>query len=233
MYGRATNHFKWIPPGEIEMENQMCEVVLLETSDLHGVVLPRSYADQSAIGQGLARIASIVREMRQINPQTLLIDNGDCLQGTPLTYYHAKVNDTAANPVVACMNALSYDAAVLGNHEFNYGMPYLRGAVEASSFPWLSANTMDAETGAPLFGKPYIVREMPNGLRIGVLGLTTSYIPNWEHPQHIKGIQFGDAVEAARQWVNRLRREERADVVIVSYHGGFERDPITGDATEP
>ncbi|SFI31034.1 2',3'-cyclic-nucleotide 2'-phosphodiesterase / 3'-nucleotidase [Paenibacillus sp. UNC496MF] len=215
------------------MEDHKCEVILLETSDLHGVVLPRSYADGSEIGYGLARIAAIVREIRQNDPYTLLIDNGDCLQGTPMTYYHAKVDNTAPNPVIACMNALGYDAAVLGNHEFNYGLPYLRSAVGASAFPWLSANTIDAVTGVPLFGKPYMIREMPNGLRIGVLGLTTAHIPNWEQPQHIEGVRFGDVVEAARQWVNRLRQEERVDVVILSYHGGLERDPMTGEPTEP
>lgn len=212
---------------------QQCEVVVLATSDLHGFLLPRSYADRSEVRYGLARIASIVKEMRQIHPYTLLIDNGDCLQGTPLTYYHARVNSEPANPVIACMNELDYDAAVLGNHEFNYGIPYLQDAVASSSFPWLSANIINAATGDPLFGQPYFVRELDNGLRIGVLGLTTSYIPNWERPQHIEGIRFDDPVEAARHWVDRLKREERADVVIVSYHGGFERDPQTGESTEP
>ncbi|PZD95274.1 bifunctional metallophosphatase/5'-nucleotidase [Paenibacillus sambharensis] len=215
------------------MTIQTYEVVLLETSDLHGFVRPRSYATPEEVGHGLARIASMVREIRRAQPNTLLIDNGDCLQGTPLTYYHAKVNSEPANPVISCMNELRYDAAVLGNHEFNYGLPYLRSAVEASAFPWLSANTINTATGEPLFGKPYLVRELENGLRIGLLGLTTSYIPNWEQPQHIAGIRFDDPVESARRWVDILRNEEHADVVVVSYHGGFERDPMTGAPTEP
>lgn len=132
--------------------------------------------------------------------------------------------------VKAC--ELQYDAAVLGNHEFNYGLPYLRKAIQESRFPWLSANTVDASTGAPLFGTPYIVRELNNGARIGVLGLTTAYIPNWELPQHIVGIRFDDPVTAARKWVSIMKNEEQVDVIIVSYHGGFERDLESGLPTE-
>ncbi|MCU6708723.1 bifunctional metallophosphatase/5'-nucleotidase [Paenibacillus sp. J5C_2022] len=215
------------------MSVQQCEIILLETSDLHGFLLPKGYASHSTVGHGLARVASIVKEIRRNHPHTLLIDNGDCLQGTPLTYYHAKINSEPPNPVVACMNELRYDAAVPGNHEFNYGLPYLRSAMKESVFPWLSANTIEASTGKSMFGQPYMIRELDNGLRIGVLGLTISYIPNWERPQHIEGIRFDDPVESARYWVNRLRKQEGVDVVIVSYHGGFERDLTTGQLTEP
>lgn len=215
------------------MSSQQCEVVLLETSDLHGFILPRSYATRGGVPHGLARIASIVKDIRRVHPNTLLIDNGDCLQGTPLTYYHAKVNSQLPNPVIACLNELRYDAAVLGNHEFNYGLPYLRNAVDASDFPWLSANIVDSSTGQPVFGKPYLVREMDNGVRIGVLGLTTSYIPAWEQPKHIEGLRFDDPVEAAQKWIPVMKSEEHADVIVVSYHGGFERDLETGLPTEP
>ncbi|WP_150272388.1 bifunctional metallophosphatase/5'-nucleotidase [Paenibacillus tepidiphilus] len=215
------------------MSLEQCEVVLLETSDLHGFILPRSYATRSEAGHGLARIAAVVKAMRRMHSHTLLIDNGDCLQGTPLTYYHAKVNSELPNPVIACLNELHYDAAVPGNHEFNYGLPYLQSAMEASSFPWLSANIVDASTGQPAFGKPYLVREMENGVRIGILGLTTSYIPVWEQPQHIAGLRFEDPVEAAQKWIPVMKAEEQADVIVVSYHGGFERDLDTGQPTEP
>ncbi|WP_151737692.1 bifunctional metallophosphatase/5'-nucleotidase ['Paenibacillus yunnanensis' Narsing Rao et al. 2020] len=215
------------------MSFEQCEVVLLETSDLHGFILPRSYATRKEVQHGLACIASRIKAERQQHPHTLLLDNGDCLQGTPLTYYHARVNSGLPNPVIACLNELGYDAAVPGNHEFNYGLPYLRSAVEASSFPWLSANIEDASTGQPAFGAPYLIRELDNGVRIGILGLTTSYIPVWEQPQHIAGLRFADPVEAARKWIPVMRAEERADVIVVSYHGGFERDLETGQPTEP
>ncbi|WP_274649745.1 bifunctional metallophosphatase/5'-nucleotidase [Paenibacillus humicola] len=209
-----------------------CRVVILETSDLHGFIFPRSYADHAEARRGLAKVAGAVSLMRREHPQTLLIDNGDCLQGTPLTYYHARVNDKPNNPVVACMNELRYDAAVPGNHEFNYGLPYLQSAVRASRFPWLSANTVDIATGKPYFGRPYLIRQFDGGLRVGLLGLTTSYIPNWEQPAHIAGIRFEDPVDTARKWVDFLKQTERVDAVIVSYHGGFERDLQTGRPSE-
>ncbi len=215
------------------MSSEQCEVVLMETSDLHGFILPGSYATRSGVPYGLARTASIIKEIRRTYPHTLLIDNGDCLQGTPLTYYHAKVNSLLPNPVIYRLNELRYDAAVPGNHEFNYGLSYLRNAVEASDFPWLSANIVDAATGQPAFGMPYRVYEMENGVRIGVLGLTTSYIPAWEQPQHITGLLFEDPVSTAQKWVSVMRTVEKADIIVVSYHGGFERDPETGLPTEP
>lgn len=209
------------------------ELNILATSDLHGFIYPYRYSDHSQTGYGLARVSSAISYYRRERANTLLIDNGDCLQGTPLTYHHAKIDDSPENPVVACMNALGYDAAVLGNHEFNYGQPYLKRAVQSSRFPWLSANTIDRSTGKPYFGRPYLIREFEGGLRVGILGLTTSYIPNWELPEHIAGIRFEDPVDAARKWVDILKHQERADVVIVSYHGGFERDLRTGQPTEP
>ncbi|WP_342562946.1 bifunctional metallophosphatase/5'-nucleotidase [Paenibacillus sp. FSL R7-0345] len=215
------------------MSSEQCEVVLMETSDLHGFILPGSYATRCGVPYGLARTARIIKEIRRTYPHTLLIDNGDCLQGTPLTYYHAKVNSLLPNPVIACLNELRYDAAVLGNHEFNYGLPYLRNAVEASDFPWLSANTLDASTGQPAFGAPYRIFELENGIRVGVLGLTTSYIPVWEQPQHIDGLHFEDPVSTAQIWIPVMKTVGKADVIVVSYHGGFERDPETGLPTEP
>ncbi|QCT01702.1 5'-nucleotidase domain-containing protein [Paenibacillus algicola] len=215
------------------MEDHRCEVILLQTSDVHGCLLPRSYADQSEVCYGLARVASIIKEERRKHKQVLLMDSGDSLQGTPLTYYHARVNSTPAHPVIACMNELGYDAAGIGNHEFNYGLPYLERTMKEARFPWLSANILDTATGQPKFGPPYLIKELPLGLRIGILGLTTSYIPNWERPEHIAGLTFSDPVEAARTWVHHMKKHERADVIVVAYHGGLERDVKTGVPTEP
>ncbi|MCM3293171.1 bifunctional metallophosphatase/5'-nucleotidase [Paenibacillus sp. MER 180] len=209
-----------------------CIVAIIHTSDIHGTVMPYRYADQQHIEAGLARMATAIDTLRHQYKESVLIDNGDLLQGTPLTYYHARIQPELPNPMVACMNQIKADAAVIGNHEFNYGLPYLKQAIKESQFPWLSANLLRAEDGEPYFGKPYIVKEYANGLKIGILGLTTRYIPNWELPQHIAGICFEDAVVAAKRWVNILRNEEAVDLVVVSYHGGFERDMDTGVLTE-
>ncbi|MFC0213946.1 bifunctional metallophosphatase/5'-nucleotidase [Paenibacillus chartarius] len=214
-------------------DQRSCELVILETSDLHGALLPIRYGDNGPAELGLAKIGTLIRNERSKRRHVLFIDNGDLIQGTPLAYHHARLDRESADPMVTALGALNCDAAVVGNHEFNYGLGTLRKAMKESSFPWLSATVVDAESGEPAFGKPYVVKELEGGVRVGILGLTTPYIPNWEQPQHIEGLRFIDAVEAARQWVPMLRREEKADVVVVSYHGGFERDMETGEPTEP
>ncbi|MDF2714969.1 MAG: 2, 3-cyclic nucleotide 2-phosphodiesterase [Paenibacillus sp.] len=215
--------------------NAMVRLTLVETSDLHGSILPIRYANNEQNEVGLAKVASLLRRERERAGSeggfVLAIDNGDLIQGTPLAYYHARIDNAPSDPMVLALNRLGYDAAVIGNHEFNYGMSVLDKAVSESEFPWLSANTVKAGTEEPYFGKPYLLKNC-NGVKVAVLGLTTPYIPNWENPRNIEGLAFLDAVETADRWVSYLHREERADVVIVSYHGGFEKDPDSGDATE-
>jgi 2',3'-cyclic-nucleotide 2'-phosphodiesterase/3'-nucleotidase len=214
-------------------ENTEYTFTILETSDIHGYMLPVQYANNESTEQGFAKIAALILQERKQNPNVLVIDNGDLIQGTPLAYHHARLNAAAENPMIRCLNELQYDAAVIGNHEFNYGLPLLEKAVKESSFPWLSANIVDEQSGEPHFGKPFIVRQLQDGPRVAILGLTTHYIPHWEKAEHIAGLRFADTLETARKWVAYLRQQERADIVIVSYHGGFERDLATGDPTEP
>ncbi|WP_275901095.1 bifunctional metallophosphatase/5'-nucleotidase [Paenibacillus periandrae] len=208
-------------------------ITILQTSDLHGFMLPIQYANNESADIGFARIATLIERERALQEAVLVIDNGDLIQGTPLAYHHARLDAAAPNPMISCLNKLHYDAAVMGNHEFNYGLPLLHKAVKESAFPWLSANIVDNESGEPYFGQPYILKAFDNGPTIAVLGLTTPYIPNWEKAEHIAGLRFDDAVEAAQKWVAYLRNEQKADVVVVSYHGGFERDLDTGEPTEP
>jgi 2',3'-cyclic-nucleotide 2'-phosphodiesterase / 3'-nucleotidase len=207
-------------------------LTILETSDIHGNMLPILYANHEPTEQGFAKLATLIREVQAEGEPLLLIDNGDLIQGTPLAYHHARLNKEVLSPMIESLNELQFDAAVIGNHEFNYGMPLLQKAVDESAFPWLSANIVGAATGEPFFGKPYLVKEFEDGLRVGVLGLTTKYIPNWEKAEHIQGLRFEDAVHTARKWVKLLRDTEQVDVVVVSYHGGFEKHLTTGEPTE-
>ncbi|WP_276353099.1 bifunctional metallophosphatase/5'-nucleotidase [Cohnella caldifontis] len=208
-------------------------VTLLETSDVHGHFYPTDYRGPEDKPLGLAKLSSIIRKERAGNPSLLLLDNGDLLQGTPFMYHYAKYGGEGIHPAARALKALRYDAAVPGNHEFNYGLDLLRGAIRDSPCPWLSANIVEEESGRPAFGLPYRVFATPEGIRIAVLGVTTHYIPNWEDPAHIRGLAFEDALDAARRWVAYIRGNERPDAVVVCYHGGFERDPATGAATEP
>ncbi|MCM3766801.1 bifunctional UDP-sugar hydrolase/5'-nucleotidase [Neobacillus niacini] len=210
---------------------EQMELIILETSDVHGSIFPINYGTNQYADVGLAKVASLIKEERANNEHVLLVDNGDLIQGTPLSYHYAKINSHRPNPMIVAANEMKYDAAVFGNHEFNYGQNLLASAVKESSFPWLSANIVNGETGEPFFGKPYIVKHAGD-VKVGILGLTTSYIPNWEQPQHIEGMRFNDPVLAAKKWVGILKEQEKADIVVISYHGGFERDLETGEPTE-
>ncbi|WP_240344049.1 bifunctional UDP-sugar hydrolase/5'-nucleotidase [Paenibacillus sp. SYP-B3998] len=216
-----------------KQSSETCVITILETSDLHGSMLPIHYANNKSNDVGLSKIATLIADERRKEQNVIYIDNGDLIQGTPLAYHHARLDNTPIDPMVLGLNYLQADAAVLGNHEFNYGLDVLGKAVKESHFPWLCATVVDAASGEPFLGKPYLIKELPNGVKIGILGLTTPYIPNWENPNHIQGLRFEDAVQTATKWVPIMKEQEHADVVIVSYHGGFERDPGTGAPTEP
>lgn len=212
---------------------QKSRITILETSDLHGSMLPIQYANNQPSEVGLTKLGTLIAEERKKEANVIVIDNGDLIQGTPLAYHHARLDNDPINPMVLGLNYLGYDAAVVGNHEFNYGLQVLHKAVQESQFPWLCANIVDAESGEPFLGKPYMIKQTQDGIRVGVLGLTTPYIPNWENPAHIVGLKFEDAIEAANKWIQVLKEQEQVDVVIVSYHGGFERHLTTGEPTEP
>jgi 2',3'-cyclic-nucleotide 2'-phosphodiesterase/3'-nucleotidase len=200
------------------------------TSDVHGNVLPLTYGNNEKAELGLAKAASLLIDEKKKYKNCLIIDNGDLIQGTPLTYHYARLDGESPNPMIALLNELQYDGAVIGNHEFNYGFPLLQKTVQESQFPWLSANIVWEQSGEPVFGQPYFIKTFESGLKVGVLGLTTHYIPNWENPEYIEGIQFLDAVDTAKKWMPVLK--EKADLIVISYHGGFERDLETGEPTE-
>ncbi|MCD9024894.1 bifunctional metallophosphatase/5'-nucleotidase [Cohnella sp. NL03-T5] len=211
---------------------QAVQLTVLATSDIHGHVLPIRYVDNEATEYGLLKLASMIEETRREQENVLVIDNGDLLQGTPFAYYHACLDQTAAHPIVAIMNRLGLDAFIPGNHEFNYGLSFVNRAWKESAYPWLSANVLNKETDEPYFGCPYRIFTMPGGAKVGLLGLTTQYIPHWEQPVHIDGLSFESAVDAAKRWVPYMKKTEGADIVIVSYHGGLERDARTGEELE-
>ncbi|ETT67881.1 bifunctional metallophosphatase/5'-nucleotidase [Paenibacillus odorifer] len=206
-----------------------CEILV--TSDLHGHFGPVDYRTGEKRPAGLATIATLIKQERSHTPELILIDNGDLIQGTPLTYYAATHYSNELNPGIAALNELNYDAAIIGNHEFNFGKTLLNKAVQDSRFPWLSAGIIDNTTNQPAFGKPYIIKWVDK-IKVAVLGVTTHYIPHWENPSHIEGLQFEDSLETVKHWCAIIRAEEQPDLLVVAYHGGFERDLSSGEPVE-
>lgn len=205
------------------------KLTIFETSDVHGYLYPTNYQERGEdLPFGFFKLAhKIQEELETIEGPSILIENGDFIQGSPLSYYILKEKGKA-DDLIEALNELPYDAGVIGNHEFNYGLEYLQSAVEAAEYPILSANILNEE-GKPAFGEPYIILEK-EGIKIAILGLTTQYIPHWEHPENYKGLSFQSALKTAKEYVPILRN--LADVIIVSYHGGFEKQVETGEETE-
>jgi 2',3'-cyclic-nucleotide 2'-phosphodiesterase/3'-nucleotidase len=203
-------------------------ITIVSTTDLHGNVLPIDYYTNKPDARGLAKAATIIRAARRENPQgTLLLDSGDTIQGTPLEYVHNKMNNAPADPMMLAMNALSYDAMAVGNHEYNFGLKVLEKARHEARFPWLSANTYKKGTNDTAY-QPYIIKEL-NGVRVGVLGLTTPGIPTWENKENYAGLEFREPVAEAKKWVEILRTKEKVDLVVVAMHMGLEEDVRTGE----
>ncbi|MCX4833186.1 5'-nucleotidase C-terminal domain-containing protein [Streptomyces sp. NBC_01016] len=217
---------------------------VMGTTDLHGHVFNwdyfknADYVDAAGNAQGLARVSTLVDQVRAERGRgnTLLIDAGDTIQGTPLTYYYAKVDPITAaggpvHPMARAMNAIGYDAVALGNHEFNYGIETLRKFESQCEFPLLGANAVDAKTEKPAF-PPYFMKRLrtPHGkdVKVAVLGLTNPGIAIWDKA-YVQGVlKFPGLEEQAAKWVPKLR-SMGADVVIVSAHSGASGQSSYGD----
>ena len=205
---------------------QRAHVVILGTTDMHGHIFPIDYYTNKYDNVGIAKVATLVKQARKDDPDLMLVDSGDTIQGTPLEYFHNKRNNTPPDPMMLAMNALHYDSMTVGNHEYNFGLQVLNKARSEAQFPWLSANTYDVGTDNPHY-KPYLVKEV-QGVRIGILGLTTPGIPNWENKPNYAGLEFHETVSEAKKWVPILRDKEKVDVVVITMHMGLEEDLRTG-----
>jgi 2',3'-cyclic-nucleotide 2'-phosphodiesterase (5'-nucleotidase family) len=203
------------------------QITIISTTDLHGNILPVDYYANKPDERGLAKVATIIKEARRENPNLLLVDSGDTIQGTPLVYYHSEKNNQPRDPMMLTMSALKYDAMTVGNHEYNFGLKVLEKARREATFPWLSANTYRKGTEQTYYD-PYVVRQV-NGVRVGILGLTTAGIPSWENPENYAGLEFREPVSEAKKWVAALREKERVDLVVIAMHMGLERDLQTGE----
>lgn len=202
--------------------SQNSHLKLIALSDVHGSILAHSYHDNLEKGFGLSRFSSY---LSQIEGEYLIVDNGDSLQGSPLlSYDHSQKN----RPVVMAMalNTLNISYYNLGNHDFNYGQERLLHFIEDMDGQLLTSNVL--YHNMPL-GKSRI-HLTKEGQRIGLIGLCTDYIPHWERPENIEDVLFLNPITVLSQELSLLRNQ--VDIIVVLYHGGLEKDPKTGEATE-
>ena len=188
------------------------------TSDLHSYISPTDYRSQAEKDLGLFKCASLFRK----DGNTLAIDGGDILQGSPLgAFCHDTIGSAAQFGEM--MNCCGYDYVTLGNHDFNFGMPYLESYLDALKGRCVCENVRRPDGGSRF---PACVRVLENGLRIGLVGIVTDYVNVWERPEHLAGIAVTDPLAAARQALEALRGQ--TDLNVCVYHGGFERDLASG-----
>ena len=211
------------------------ELRVVETSDMHGSFFPYDFLNHRPKAGSTARVSSYVNALRQqYGDRLLLFDNGDILQGQPLSYFSNFIDTTDVNIAAQVVNYLRYDAQTIGNHDIEPGHKVYDKWMSEVKCPVLGANIIDTKTGQP-YAKPYTIIER-NGVRIAVLGMLTPAIPNWLSPDIWSGLRFDDMVATARRWMPVLRNQEKADVVIGLFHsgkeGGITTDTYIEDASE-
>nr|WP_232729879.1 bifunctional 2',3'-cyclic-nucleotide 2'-phosphodiesterase/3'-nucleotidase [Paenibacillus phocaensis] len=216
---------------------------ILETTDLHVNIVNYDYfADKPTDEYGLAKTATLIKQARAEAKNSLLIDNGDLIQGNPLGDYIAtvdKLQEGEIHPVYKAMNLLGYDAGNFGNHEFNYGIDFLKTAVQGSDFPYVNANIyLDDKDQDPSNDKnaftPYLILDKEvidstgakHNLKVGIIGFVPPQIMSWDKA-HLEGNLIAkDIVETAKKFVPQMKKEG-ADLIIAVPHSGFEDIPQT------
>ncbi|MBT8423451.1 MAG: bifunctional 2',3'-cyclic-nucleotide 2'-phosphodiesterase/3'-nucleotidase [Silicimonas sp.] len=209
---------------------------IMETTDLHVHVWPYDYySDKPVDTVGLARTAAHIADIRAEATNSMLIDNGDFLQGNPMGDYIAYergMNDGDMHPIITAMNTVGFDASTLGNHEFNYGLDFLMKSLAGADFPVVSANVVKERGAGPTADStlipPYVIldRELTDGagethsIRVGLIGFVPPQIMNWDR-KHLEGnVTTRDILETARAYVPQMR-EEGADIIIALSHSGI------------
>lgn len=207
---------------------------IMETTDLHSNMMDFDYYKDAPTEKfGLVRTASLINAARAEVKNSVLVDNGDVIQGSPLGDYMAAkgLKPGDVHPVYKALNTLDYAVGNLGNHEFNYGLDYLNRAIGGARFPYVNANVIDVKTGKPLF-TPYLIKETPvvdsegkaRTLKIGYIGFVPPQIMTWDKANLSGKVTVSDITETARRYVPQMRAEG-ADVVVVIAHSGLSADP--------
>ena len=207
---------------------------ILETTDLHSNMMDFDYyKDTPSEKFGLVRTATLIEAARQESKNSVLVDNGDIIQGSPLGDYMAAkgLKQGDIHPVYKAMNTLDYSVGNLGNHEFNYGLDYLHKAISGARFPYINANVIDVKSGKPLF-TPFLIEPLEvtdregktHQLKIGYIGFVPPQIMVWDKANLQGKVTVDDITETARKWVPEMRKQG-ADIVVAIPHSGLSSEP--------
>ncbi|WP_100753812.1 2',3'-cyclic-nucleotide 2'-phosphodiesterase [Vibrio salilacus] len=207
---------------------------IVETTDIHTNVMDYDYyKDTPSQKIGLTRAATLVKQARAEVENSVLVDNGDLIQGSPMGDYIAAkgINAGEVHPVYKAMNQLNYDVGNIGNHEFNYGLEFLAETINDADFPYVNANVFDKKTGEHYF-KPYMIKShtfkdvdgAEHEIKVGYIGFVPPQIMVWDK-KNLEGKVFAkDIKETAEELVPQMKKEG-ADVIVAIPHSGVSSDP--------
>jgi 2',3'-cyclic-nucleotide 2'-phosphodiesterase / 3'-nucleotidase len=201
-----------------KVENR--HIAILETTDIHGVILPYDFIERVQLPASMANSATYIDQQRKKGDPLFLIDNGDNLQGQPEVYYYNFIDTVSPHFLSQVMNFLKYDACTVGNHDIEAGHKVYDRVRKEDIFPLLAANAIDIKTGKPYF-TPYVILEKDH-IRVAVLGLITPQIPEGLPEELYSGIEFRDMIETAKLWMPEILKQ-KPDLVVGLFHSGFDK----------
>lgn len=194
------------------------------TTDIHGTIYPVDFSSNQTVDFGLSRFATYLEEQRAEN-EVLLIDNGDVNQGSPFVTFANK--NEPMNIMAKALNKLQYDFVNIGNHDFNFGSDFFIKYINELEGTSIVTNVL---YNGKTIGQSQVVTLPEYDVKIGIVGVVTDYISNWEKPANLTGLTILSVMETLKKEVASLK--EKVDKIVVCYHGGLERNPETGEPTE-
>ncbi|WP_305768843.1 bifunctional metallophosphatase/5'-nucleotidase [Candidatus Epulonipiscium viviparus] len=219
------------PAAEPTSLTPQVEITIIGTSDMHGHLTGWKYEDHiDTADAGFSRVATLVSQTRAQHENTLVIDNGDTIQGTILSDELFNGYMDKLHPVIEIMNYINYDVMTLGNHEFNFGIPYIHKLASDAAFPFISANIYDKASNENYF-EPYIIKNI-DGIKVGIIGLTIPSVPLYDsNKEGILDLDFNHLALEAAKYVEILETKENADLIVMSVHAGLDDRDALDDST--
>ena len=204
--------------GESDKVPEETHAVILATSDMHANIWGYSYEDNKETdNNGMSRLYTYIKKVREEEPVVFLVDAGDEIQGTIMTDDIANKSPDKEHPVMTAMNFMDYDCMTVGNHEFDWGIPAMKKILGQVEFPVLGANILD-KNGEPVTGEGWIILER-GGIRLAVIGVCTPDVPIWDKDKEgVSDLTFEAANTAVKKAVTEVG--DKADIILVSAHMG-------------
>ncbi|ELB2133680.1 2',3'-cyclic-nucleotide 2'-phosphodiesterase [Vibrio parahaemolyticus] len=207
---------------------------IIETTDIHTNVMDYDYyKDQPSQQIGLSRAATLVKQAKSEVENSVLVDNGDLIQGSPMGDYMAAkgIQTGEVHPVYKAMNQLHYDVGNIGNHEFNYGLDFLQKTLAGANFPYINANVFDKKTGEHYF-QPYLIKTHSfkdtdgevHQVKVGYIGFVPPQIMVWDKKNLEGNVVAKDIKETAEKLIPQMKKEG-ADIIVAIPHSGVSTDP--------